>query len=140
MNKKEIKFDENNIKENIKLNDNDLKKIRELTKYLKDVEAKIDYNIFSDEYLREIENSIRSESAYAEALNEDLKKYPKIIEESLQRTKDFIKKELDLLVDKILIYNEEHDFYTLKSEYREELKEKMKIKRSSYVGYRNYTF
>lgn len=127
-------------KKESKLNDTDMKKIRELTKYLKDVEAKIDYNIFSDEYLREIENIIRSEETYAEALSEDLKRYPKIIEESLLRTKEFIKKELDLLSEKILIYNEEHDFYTLKSEYREELKEKMKIKRSSYVGYRNYDF
>lgn len=127
-------------KKESKLNDTDMKKIRELTKYLKDVESKIDYNIFCDEYLREIENIIRSEESYAEALSEDLKRYPKIIEESLLRTKEFIKKELDLLSEKILIYNEEHDFYTLKSEYREELKEKMKIKRSSYVGYRNYDF
>lgn len=127
-------------KKESKLNDTDMKKIRELTKYLKDVESKIDYNIFCDQYLGEIENIIRSEESYAEALSEDLKRYPKIIEESLLRTKEFIKKELDLLSEKILIYNEEHDFYTLKSEYREELKEKMKIKRSSYVGYRNYDF
>lgn len=116
--------------------DNDMKKIKELVLLLKNQEEDEYNNNKIEEMISDNLYIIEFDDEYANCINDNDEEYLDLLKESFNRTKEFIKNEVKILQEQLCNYDKEIKEFTLKSEYKEELKTKFINKKKNKKKYR----
>lgn len=122
-----------------KINDKDIKKVKELIDYIKQLEIEFNKTSFIEDNISNILGIVQYEDNYIGEIHYDNNELPQIIKDSFKRTAEFIKVEMKLLREALCNYDDKNDIYNIKPEVELEIKSKYELRKKPILR-RKFTY
>lgn len=122
-----------------KVENKDLKQVKELINYVKELEIEFNKISVVDDAITNILGIVQYADNYIGGIHYDDNELPQIIKDSFKRTAQVIENEMALLKEALCVYDIKNDIYNIKPEIELELKSKYELRKKPIIR-RKFTY